>query len=84
MKCPKYLKDKIDDLRTQIDDISSVKQGPNFLDFFEKCYASIGSMPIAEYWLSFMYMVEILIMNIHSIKLKNWEDFKDSLRLMIP
>ena len=30
-----------------------------------------------------MYIVEILIVNIHSIKLKNWEQFKDSLRLMI-
>ena len=58
---------------------SSIKQDPNFLDFLEKCYASIGSMPMAEYWLSFMYMVEILIMNIRSIKLRNWEHFKDSL-----
>ena len=80
--------DKIDELRTQNADMltiySSIKQDPNFLDFLEKCYASIGSMPMAEYWLSFMYMVEILIMNIHSIKLRNWEHFKDSLRLMIP
>ena len=80
--------DKIDELRTQNSDMltiySSIKQDPNFLDFLEKCYASIGSMPMAEYWLSFMYMVEILIMNIHSIKLRNWEHFKDSLKLMIP
>ena len=62
----------------------SIKRVPNFLDFLEKCYASIESTPMAEYWLSFMYMAEILIMNIHSIKLRNWEHFKDSLRLMIP
>ena len=88
MKCPEYLHDKIDELRTQNADMltiySSIKQDPNFLDFLEKCYASIGSMPMAEYWLSFMYMVEILIMNIHSVKLMNWEHFKDSLRLVIP
>ena len=88
IKCPKYLYDKIDELRTQNADMitiySSIKQDPNFLDFLEKCYASIGSMPMAEYWLSFMYMVEILIMNIHSVKLMNWEHFKDSLRLVIP
>ena len=80
--------DKIDELRTQNSDMltiySSIKQDPNFLDFLEKCYASIGSMPMAEYWLSFMYMVEILIMNIHSIKLRNWDNFKDSLRLRFP
>ena len=73
MKCPEHLHDKIDELRTQNADMltiySSIKQDLNFLDFLEKCYASIGSMPMTEYWLSFMYMVEILIMNIHSIKL---------------
>ena len=88
MKCPEHLHDKIDELRIQNADMltiySSIKQDLNFLDFLEKCYASIGSMPMTEYWLSFMYMVEILIMNIHSIKLRNWEHFKNSLRLMIP
>ena len=49
----------------------------------EECYTNIEKTPMSDYWLSFMYMVEILIMNIHSIKLKNWEQFKDSLRLMI-
>ena len=88
IKCPKYLHDKIDELRTQNADMlkiySSIKQEPIFLDFLEKCYASIGSRPMAEYWFSFMYMVEILMMNIHLIKLRNWEHFKDFLRLMIP
>ena len=88
IKCPKYLHDKTDELRTQNSDMliiySSIKQDPNYLDFLEKCYASIGSTPMAEYWLSFMYVVEILIINIHSIKLRNWEYFKDSLRLIIP
>ena len=87
IKCPKYLHDKIDELSTQNADMltiySSIKQDQNFLDFLEKCYVSIGSMPMAEYWVSFMCMVEILIMNIHSIKLRNWERFKDSLRFMI-
>ena len=65
------LVDKIDELRTQNADMftiySSIKQDPNVLDFLEKCYASVGSTPMAEYWLSFMYMSEILIMNIHAI-----------------
>ena len=68
IKCPKYLHDKIDELRTQNADIltiySSIKKDPHFLDFLEKCYASIGSTPMAECWLSLMYMIEILIMNI--------------------
>ena len=80
IKCPKYLHDKIDELRTQNADMltiySSIKQDPNFLDFLEKCYASTGSTPMARYWLSFMYIVETLIMNIHSIKLGNWNTLK--------
>ena len=39
---------------------------------------------MANYWLSFMEMVEILMMNIHSLKTQNWEMFKDSIKLMIP
>ena len=31
-----------------------------------------------------MEMVEILMMNIHSLKIQGWSMFKDSLRLMIP
>ena len=39
---------------------------------------------MAEYWLCFMEIVEILVMNIHSLKTKNWIQFKQSIRLMIP
>ena len=88
IKCPKYLHDKIDELRTQNVDMftiySSTKQDPNFLDFLKNAMPVLESTPLAEYWLSFMYMLEILIMNIHSIKLGNLEHLKDSLRLMIP
>ena len=37
--------------------------------FLKECYTNIEKTPMSEYWLSFMYMVEILIMNIHSVKL---------------
>ena len=80
--------DKIDELRTQnvhmFTIYSSIKQDPNFLDFLKNPMSVLESTPLAEYWLSFMYMTEILIMNIHSIKLGNLEHLKDSLRLMIP
>ena len=39
---------------------------------------------MADYWLSYMEMVEILTMNIYSLKTRNWNMYKDSLRLMIP
>jgi len=39
---------------------------------------------MAKCWLGFMYMVEILIMNIHAVKTNNWEEFKASLCMMMP
>ena len=36
------------------------------------------------YWFRFMEMVQILMMNIHSLKILHWSMFKDSLRLIIP
>ena len=39
---------------------------------------------MANYWFSFTKMVEILMMNIHSLKIQDWGMLKDSLRLMIP
>ena len=44
----------------------------------------IENTPMAKYWLSFTEMVESLVMNIHSLKIKNWPQFKDSLRLILP
>ena len=40
--------------------------------------------PLAEYWISFMEMVEILTQNIHAIRTSNWNEFKSSLKLMLP
>ena len=39
---------------------------------------------MASYWFNFMEMVEILMMNIHLLKIQDWGIIKDSLRLMIP
>ena len=77
---PEYLQENITSIRaksTDIDNIyASIIQDTNFDIFLEECYTNIEETPMSEYWLSFIYMVEILIMNIHSIKLKNWEQFK--------
>ena len=77
IKCAKYFHDKVIELHTQNADMftiySSIKQEAHFLDFLGKCYASTESTRMAKYWLSFMYMAEILIINIHSIKSRNWE-----------
>ena len=40
--------------------------------------------PLAEFWLSYMELFEIHMMNIHSLKIQNVIMFKESLKLMIP
>ena len=68
-----YLQEKIASIRAKSTDIDniyvSVIQDTNFDIILEEWYTNIEKTPMSEYWLSFMYMVEILIMNIHSIKL---------------
>ena len=48
---------------------------------FDKVEKSDSAM--AKYWLSFLKMTEILMLNIHAVKTQNWEEFKASLRLMM-
>ena len=38
----------------------------------------------AEYWISFMEMVEIQTQSTHVIRTSNWTEFKSSLNLMLP
>ena len=38
---------------------------------------------LAEYWVSFMEMVEILTQNIHAVRTSYWIEFKSSLKLML-
>jgi len=39
---------------------------------------------MANYWIDFMSMVEILMMNVHAINTCNWEEYLISLREMMP
>lgn len=40
--------------------------------------------PMARFWTSFLEMTEILMMNLHALRTQNWDEFKTSLRLMLP
>ena len=40
--------------------------------------------PMARYWVSFLEMTEIFMMNLHALRTQNWDEFKASLRLMLP
>ena len=90
---PKDLKLQLDTLKNENGDLSKsdlkdilrkIKENSSFNEFICKSYDIIAKTPMAEYWLSFMEMVEILVMNIHSLNTKNWIQFNQSIRLMIP
>lgn len=57
-----------------------------FKSFVERAFESVGKSdsPMARFWLSFMEMVEILIMNIYALRTQDWDSFKASLRMMMP
>ena len=69
----KYSKDQL------IDIVENIKKSSEFLIFIKQAHDMIENTPMAKYWLSFMEMVESLVMNIHSLKIKNWSQFKDYL-----
>ena len=66
--------------------VATIKYSSNFETFMHEAYNIIldYKSDMANYWLSFMEMVEILMMNIHSVKIQDWKMFKNSLRMMIP
>ena len=61
---------------------SSAEFSSVVIQAFEKVEKSDSAM--AKYWLSILKMTEILMLNIHAVKTQNWEEFKTSLRLMMP
>ena len=52
----------------------------------ERAFESVekSDSPMAWFWESFMETVEILIMNIHAPSTQDWDEFKASLRMMMP
>jgi hypothetical protein len=54
--------------------------------FVEAMYNNVSEIggSMAKYWLSFMYMVDILMQNIHALRTQNWTEFLTSFRLMLP
>ena len=66
--------------------VLELQQNNQLCTIIDQTYKIIVKMksPMANFWLSFMNMVEILIMNIHSCRTQNWNLFKSSIRLMLP
>ena len=54
--------------------------------FVTKAFESVeaSDSPMARFWLSFMDMVEILLMNVYALQTQDWDLFTASLRMMLP
>lgn len=86
------IKVSLDKLRQQVDaDNVELADAYTELENNEELKILVGTLfedcddaPLAEYWISFMEMVEILTQNIHAIRTSNWGEFKSSLKLMLP
>ena len=62
-----------------------LESSPEFSSFVIQAFqkAENSDSPMAKYWLTFLDMSEILMLNIHAVKTQNWEEFNTSLRLML-
>ena len=69
--------------REELQDVAlNIRNNKEFNEFMTQTYTIIEEYrsPMADYWLSYMEMVEILMMNIHAIKVKDWVQYLASLR----
>eukprot|EP00794_Sanderia_malayensis_P000931 gene931-241_t len=64
----------------------TLEASQEFSNFISKAFEQLehSESHMAKYWLSFLEMVEILMQNIHALRTQNWEEFKISLRSMLP
>ena len=53
-------------------------------DLVNSLFTGMEQSPKAQYWLSFLEMVEVLTQNIYAIRTQKWEDFKASLWMLLP
>ena len=63
-----------------------LESDPDVMAFVVQVFDSIekSKSAMAMYWVCFMRMTEILMMNLHALRTQNWDEFKSSLRMMIP
>ena len=72
------------DLQELAEAYSELESNANLKHIVDTLFKEYVDSPQAEYWMSFMEMVEVLTQNIHATRTRNWTEFKSSLRLMLP
>ena len=93
IECPLELEHLINTIRDIEDSrenryiaFETLINSPDFNDYIQKLRKSQDNpnFHMANYILSIMDMIEILFLNIDSLRRKDWAEFKNSLRLMMP
>ena len=61
-----------------------LENDPAIDDLISNMFNDVEGSDMANYWIDFMTMVEILMMNVHAIHTCNWEEYLNSMRKMMP
>ena len=72
------------DTRIRLRSFENILNDDQFIGYISKLKIFSDSQQQAKYMLSNIEIIEVLFMNIDSIRTSNWQAYKDSIRLMMP
>ena len=66
--------------------IDALLEDTDFCDYIDNIFTKVemAISDVAKYWLSFLEMVDILLMHYHAMRTQNWKEYLTSIRLMLP
>ena len=75
---------ELEDSHELRDAYTDLKNNNDIKNLVETLFRDSKESDFASLYISFMEMVEILTLNIHSLRTRNWKEFKSSLKLKLP
>ena len=72
------------DAQELADAYATLENNTELQEVVQTLFKDFDGVPPAEYWISFMEMVEVLTQNTHAVRTSNWTEFKSSLKQMVP
>ena len=81
-----HLKDQVFGSDQYIDTFDHIFTDTDLQHLIKSSIERINSTesPMAQFWLSYLEMVEILYMHYHAMRTQNWEEYLISIRMMLP
>ena len=66
--------------------VEEILDNPELQEFIHAVFEEIDSADsaMAKYWITYLEMVEILFMNYHALRTRDWDSYLQSIRLMQP